>query len=503
MPLQTGQILNQRYRIVKLLAKGGFGSVYRAWDVNFQMPCALKENSESSPESQRQFQREAQMLHTLRHPNLPLVKDYFIVPGQGQYLVMDFVEGDDLETSLARDGGPFPVERVEDWLAQICEAVIYLHSQNPPVIHRDIKPANIRITSTGKAMLVDFGIAKIYQPGSPTTQGARAVSPGYAPFEQYGHAPTDVRTDVYALGATAYCLLTGTPPAESISRMAGTELPAPHELNLAITPELETLVLKAMAVMPAERFQTAGEFLAVLNSISARSRLPAASAVDDVSAPAAPSLPVQVTTAPSKAAPSKAAAPSLSPSVAPSIGESGLTPASPVQGDQMVITPLETRPQGLPGKGSKVKTPGPAQVRGKRRAWLAWVLVGIFLLVAVGAGLWQSGLLEPDVSGIGGVWSGRLFTSNSGEVRVLLEILTSPDARFYSGTMTLNYPDGRFERFPLEGSIVDGSSIRFRDFRDGESLYFWGNMEGNRLVGTAGWGCYECAPWGTFEISRE
>ena len=256
--LSTGQILNNRYRIVRLLGQGGFGAVYRAWDVNLSLPCALKENTETSPEAARQFLREAQLLHTLRHPNLPLVKDHFVIPGQGQYLVMDYIEGQDLQEKITAGG--ITISQAVGWVLQICDALAYMHTQDPAVIHRDIKPANIKITSQGRAVLVDFGIAKVFDANSRTTAGARAVTAGFSPFEQYGSAPTDARTDVYALGATLYALLTGQEPVESIARVAGTELVSPRSLNPEISQGLEQVLLKSLAVMPAGRYQSIVDF---------------------------------------------------------------------------------------------------------------------------------------------------------------------------------------------------------------------------------------------------
>jgi basic membrane protein A len=260
MALYDGQVLNQRYQIVRLLGQGGFGAVYQAWDLNLKVPCAVKENFETNPSAMRQFEREASMLAALRHPNLPRVTDHFIIEGQGQYLVMDYIEGEDLRTILEQNGEPLPENQVIGWLVEICDALCYLHAQAVPVIHRDIKPANIKITSAGKALLVDFGIAKAYSSESRTTQGARAFTPGYSPFEQYGEAATDARSDIYALGATAYAVLTGQAPTESIARMAGALLPQPRQLNPAISPQTERIILKALEVMPDKRFQSALEF---------------------------------------------------------------------------------------------------------------------------------------------------------------------------------------------------------------------------------------------------
>ena len=300
MPLSAGQILNNRYRIVRLLGQGGFGAVYRAWDMNLEKPCALKENLDTSSDAQRQFKHEARILSDLSHPNLPRVIDHFIIAGQGQYLVMDYVEGEDLGERLSRAGGPLPADLVLPWISQVCEALAYLHSRQPPVIHRDIKPANIKITPdpeqpAGRAMLVDFGIAKVYDPALRTTLGARAVTPGYSPNEQYlSQGRTDARTDIYALGATLYTLLTGQTPPEAPERNMGLALVAPRALNPSVTPQVETAVLKALEMLPEHRQQSAVEMKAAISfQRSADSgQKPAAPVVQTLPAPgqAHPSL---------------------------------------------------------------------------------------------------------------------------------------------------------------------------------------------------------------------
>jgi len=264
MPLTTGQVLNSRYSIVNLLGQGGFGAVYKAWDMNLSAPCAIKENLDTSPEAQRQFAREATILSNLKHPNLAHVTDYFFLLGQGQYLAMDYVEGEDLQAMLDRTGAPIPEGQALSWIDQVSDALNYMHSQNPPIIHRDIKPANIKITPGGKAVLVDFGIAKIYDPNLKTTLGARAVTPGYSPQEQYGQGTTDARSDIYSLGATLYTLLTGHQPIESIQRTLGTSLPPLRFLNPNLSPWTEPAVLRALEVLPDNRYQSAREFAAAL-----------------------------------------------------------------------------------------------------------------------------------------------------------------------------------------------------------------------------------------------
>jgi formylglycine-generating enzyme required for sulfatase activity len=266
--LQTGTILNTRYRIVSLLGQGGFGAVYRAWDLSLKKPCALKQNFISTPQAEKQFEREAVILARLTHPNLPRVTDHFTIPGEGQYLVMDFVAGEDLQLIMDRSTGPLPESQVLPWIEQICDAVAYLHRQTPPVIHRDIKPANIKITPQGQAVLVDFGIAKLYDPSMATTLGARAITPGYSPPEQYGQGSTDPRSDVYALGATLYALLTGTVPADSLNIMTGRLPPLGpvRELNLGVSPAVEAAISRATQLNSQQRFQTAAEFNTALHA---------------------------------------------------------------------------------------------------------------------------------------------------------------------------------------------------------------------------------------------
>ncbi len=260
----VGEVLNNRYRIAALLGQGGMGAVYRAWDLNLKMAVAVKENADASTDAQRQFEREVTLLARLSHPNLPRVTDHFALPDRGQYLVMDYVEGESLESMLDRLGA-LPEEQAVAWASQVCDALAYLHGQEPPVIHRDIKPANIRITHAGRAVLVDFGISKLFEPGSRTTVGARAFTPGYSPPEQYGDGSTDARSDLYSLGATLYHLLTGRQPTESIKRLVGAaELLPPRQLNPAVSPGVERVVLAALALPTEQRFQNAAALKAAL-----------------------------------------------------------------------------------------------------------------------------------------------------------------------------------------------------------------------------------------------
>ncbi len=265
MPIPTGQVFRNRYRIVNKLRQGGMGAVYRAWDLNLKKPVALKENLEIGLDAQEQFDREANILANLSHPNLPRVTDHFFLQKQGQYLVMDFIEGEDLENMVDRLG-PIPEETAVGWFLQISSALDYMHSQPAPIIHRDIKPANIRITPEGRAILVDFGIAKFYGHDRVTMDGAKAVTPGFSPLEQY-HAGTDVRSDIYSLGSTLYTVVTGELIPESTRRAMGeASLIPPRQLQSDLSPALEAVILKAVEVQPERRYQSAAELLTALKA---------------------------------------------------------------------------------------------------------------------------------------------------------------------------------------------------------------------------------------------
>ncbi len=288
--MNTGDVLQNRYRIARLVGQGGFGAVYRAWDGNLRVPVALKENTDVGLDAQRQFEREALLLANLRHPNLPRVSDHFVLPGQGQYLVMDFVEGKSLADLLRERGGPLGEAEVLPWIDQVCDALNYLHSRPLPVIHRDIKPHNVIITPDGRAMLVDFGISKVDESGHNTTAGARAVTPGYSPPEQYGTARTDARSDIYALGATLYTLLTNREPPESVLLVIGQAALTPvAQINPAVSFGVEQAIGQAMELDANRRLQNAAALRrALTSSLPARAGMAAQASGRFAVAPLAP-----------------------------------------------------------------------------------------------------------------------------------------------------------------------------------------------------------------------
>jgi serine/threonine-protein kinase len=269
--LGTHVMLQNRYEIINLLGCGGMGAVYLALDHRLgQNQVAVKENLDTSQQAATQFQQEANVLAQLDHPNLPKVIDHFIESNGRQYLVMEYVAGDDLATSV-KQRGALPEAQVLDWADELLDALTYLHEQPQPILHRDIKPGNIKITPKGKVKLVDFGLVKFYNQANPYT--ATLVhgrgSPGYAPPEQHNPAGhTDARSDIYALGATLYHLLTGEVPATATDRIANpTGFLPPRHIKAAIAPATEAVILKALELPMSHRFQTAREMRQALQGV--------------------------------------------------------------------------------------------------------------------------------------------------------------------------------------------------------------------------------------------
>jgi hypothetical protein len=240
MQLQPDTLLQSRYRILGLIAQGGMGAVYRARDERLGSTVALKQTLMADPTLRAAFEREARLLAALQHPALPVVSDHFS-EGGGQFLVMQYIPGDDLAAMLKARGGPFPPDQVLAWADEVLDALAYLHAQRPPVIHRDIKPQNLKLAPHGGVVLLDFGLAKGLGAGSTgPSPSLFGYTPQYAPIEQIQGAGTDARSDLYSLAATLVELLSGSPPPDALTRLAATAAGQPDPLRpvLEIQPKM-------------------------------------------------------------------------------------------------------------------------------------------------------------------------------------------------------------------------------------------------------------------------
>lgn len=265
MSLTVGEMLQERYRIASLLGQGGMGTVYRAWDTRLNVPVAIKElnpqpglDPNALAQLRRQFQQEAKVLARLDHPNLVRVMDFFSQHGS-EYIVMNRIEGESLD-KLIEKRGAFVEAQVLAWAEQLLNALAYCHSQG--VIHRDVKPQNVIIRPDGQAVLVDFGLVKLWDPNDPRTKTSmRGMgTPEYAPPEQYdtdiGH--TDAQSDLYSLGATMYHALTGQAPPTATQRMSSPEKFVPlQKVVPGVSGWTEAAILKAMELARSQRWSSA------------------------------------------------------------------------------------------------------------------------------------------------------------------------------------------------------------------------------------------------------
>lgn len=271
--IQTGTLLQNRYRVAEQIGKGGMGEVFVATDERFQSKVAIKRTFYGDPEMSRAFEREARLLNRLRHAALPKVSDHFTEDGD-QFLVMEFIEGSDLSELLRQRKVPFPLTDVLRWADELLDALDYLHTQEPPVIHRDIKPQNIKLTPQGKVVLLDFGLAKgapnPAQTATGTVSSVFGYSVNFAPLEQMQGLGTDPRSDLYSLAATLYYLLTGARPPDALTRAAATvrQQPDPlrpaHLVQAQVTETVSQILKRAMSQNAALRHASATELRAAL-----------------------------------------------------------------------------------------------------------------------------------------------------------------------------------------------------------------------------------------------
>jgi outer membrane protein assembly factor BamB/tRNA A-37 threonylcarbamoyl transferase component Bud32 len=272
--IPPGTVLQDRYEILKLEAMGGMGAVYQGRDLRFRAVdkiVAVKEMNNTAPDprmrriSIQNFEREANILASLSHPAVPKIFDYFS-EGNRSYLIMEFVDGHTLDALLEQNDKPVDQEQAVEWALQVCDVLAYLHNHTPPVIFRDVKPQNLMVRQDGRIMVIDFGIAKVFEHGE---RGTMIGTEGYSPPEQY-RGVAEPRGDLYALAATLHHLLSGRDP----------RLEPPftfHErpirlFNPDISPQLEKVIVKALAYDVQERFSSAAEMALALSNALPRAR---------------------------------------------------------------------------------------------------------------------------------------------------------------------------------------------------------------------------------------
>lgn len=412
--LQPGQLLQNRYRVIALLGQGGMGAVYRAWDTRLNVAVALKEML-AQPGTEpallerlrEQFYQEATVLARLSHPYLVRVTDFFL-EGPNAYLVMDFVQGESLD-NVIKHQGVLPEAQVLTWAEQLLEALEYCHEQG--IIHRDIKPQNVIIRPDGRAMLVDFGLVKLWNPTDPRTQTVmRGLgTPEYAPPEQYdtqsGH--TDPRSDIYSLGATLYHALTGQAPPTATQRIARrAAFQPPRLLNQQLSATTDAAILQALELTVEYRFPSA---TAMAQALRSKGRA--------VARPPSPPVPAATTPFPQPVATPPPAY--------------GLThyppPAAPPQG----VPPQRSLSQGQNGYpygagASGIAPAAPAAVpvaSARRKTGLYMALMGLILLLIAGLGLVYAG--TEGIDPLAQFFGGAPPSSPTSERTIIAEVTAS------------------------------------------------------------------------------
>ena len=260
--LTPQSILHQRYFIVGQAGRGGMSAVYQAVDTKSgNHHVAIKEMSQGNlstnelTEATARFQQEANLLGSLHHPNLPTIYDGFSEDGRS-FLVMEYIDGKTLLQMLKDTGNrPLPVAHVLDYAIQLCDVLMYLHSHHPPIIFRDLKPTNVMVKGDGHVMLIDFGIARFFKEGQ-AQDTVFLGSPGYAPPEQHGTSQTNPRSDLYSLGATLHCCLTGRDPFHAVDRFV---FPTVQQMNPLVPIELDQLIQRMVSLDEQQRPNSALE----------------------------------------------------------------------------------------------------------------------------------------------------------------------------------------------------------------------------------------------------
>lgn len=380
---QTGRLapqslLKQRYLIVGTAGRGGMSAVYQAIDTQGGgRRVAVKEMSQGHlsetelVDAAVRFQREANLLGSLHHPNLPRIYDAFNERGRF-YLVMDYIDGKTLLQLLKEERGhTLPVPQVINYAGQLCDVLQYLHTHNPPIIFRDLKPTNVMVTESGRVFLIDFGIARFFKEGQ-AQDTVLLGSPGYAPPEQHGGAQTSPRSDLYALGATLHCCLTGQDPYNAPDRFSFAPV---RRYNPLVPNELDQLIQRLLALDERQRPASALEVQQALTYMSQN-----ASSDTMQVGPGSASAPTQYTM---PAPPALAAAPASTqgPLILPTVGVA--PPASGANADRAAGTVY-----AVPHLPPQATQRGPQPARPPVRRLPVWtpgfvLLFGLLLILTI------------------------------------------------------------------------------------------------------------------------
>ncbi|CAA7602752.1 Protein kinase domain protein [Acididesulfobacillus acetoxydans] len=343
------KVFGGRYEVIERIGAGGMAIVYKAKDLLLNRIVTVKvlrEQFLSDEDFVKRFRREAQSAASLSHPNIVSIYDVG-KDGNIEYIVMEYVEGRDLK-EIIREFAPLSPEQAINLTRQIGEAIRHAHQHH--IIHRDIKPHNILVTAEGRAKVTDFGIARAVSAATVTHTGDIVGSVHYLSPEQAKGLPSDERSDLYSLGIILYELLTGkvpydgeTPIAVALKHLQEVP-PRPSQLNPRVGPDLENVIMRAIAKPAEQRYATAGDFLADLEKVRSGQPVPKPEEPMDLDA-------TQV--------------------------HRGVRPLTETAG-RMNSNPAEERP---------AESAAPGRQRKKRRRW-PWVVTAIVVLALLGAGLW-------------------------------------------------------------------------------------------------------------------
>ncbi len=414
------QMLNNRYRVLSVVGRGGMGAVYKAQDTQLgNRLVAIKQMSQQQMTLQqisaaaRAFKQEADLLAGLRHPNLPSIHEHFEMAGDW-YLVMEFIEGETLDAYLLAQGGKLPINEVLNIAIQLSTVLAYLHSRQPPIIFRDLKPLNIMREPGGHLYLVDFGIARHFKIGQAKDTNISGT-PGYAPPEQYGRAQSTPRTDIYSLGVLLHQMLSGIDPLPF-------RLSPLHLQGHPQVADLEALILAMIELDEHKRPATMYVVQQELQRIAAQKSTRVRNAQQ--------------------------------PGFAESTALRLQLPPTLAQAPSQMQPPSFSAPTQLALVGN-INTPRFSARRGISRRTVFIGLAGIIAAGAAGGLWWKYQAAAPAFPGftIGSVWAGLANQYNNSTHYSIIMKLNTIDGVTFSGTMT--YPDLGNSVTALAGTIVD------------------------------------------------